>query len=672
LAEVRELTLVEKYVGSAPGMKESTSCPGPLLDHEINWRTHIDGMRAISVLAVLLYHVGFKKVGGGFVGVDVFFVISGFLISKVIYDDIASNGHFSVLQFYQRRICRIIPAFVVVTVATLVAGWFLFSFFVFAQLGNSVIYSSVFAANIFFYLSSNYFGLTSNTQPLLHYWSLGVEEQFYIVFPLIVLAVQRIAPRSLGGIILAFAVASLGLAEYYVRTEPTAAFYLAPQRAWELMAGSILALPAFPYPTNRILREVMAALGVGLILFAVRAYSTKTHFPGFAALVPVMGASLILWGCDRGRTVTGALLSIKPLRLVGLWSYSIYMIHWPLIVYARQLSPTGGMAQSWLIMAAAIVLGFISYRFVETPFRKTRWVYARTQTFSTALACLVVLVGAGACVYESGGFAARWQKSVNEMLAYRSYDIMALYRQGTCFIGNQPWSGDSTSTCLHPSHPSVLLWGDSHSAALYKALDDLFRPHGISLSQASASSCSPVLGSTNPNNPYCPAFVDTILDWISRTRPDVVILAALWSVDDDVVKKLDATVDRLTQAGSLVILVGNTPFYQEAVPEILAKRLLLGDPNTLDENGDMGSDLRMDYYLGKRYAANDNVIYISSKQTLCMNTKCPLTAGLGIPIDWDGDHFTREGAELAVQRMFTAEIRKAIFDRLALQDRLGQ
>jgi peptidoglycan/LPS O-acetylase OafA/YrhL len=647
-------------------MTANTKRPSSIIHHEASWRHHIDGMRAISVLAVLFYHVGFRRLEGGFVGVDVFFVISGFLISKTIYNDVAQNGCFSVADFYERRIRRIMPAFIVVTALTLAAGSFLLLPPEFAQLGKSAAYACTFAANIFFYLSSDYFGPAADTQPLLHYWSLGVEEQFYIVFPLIVLAVAKWRPRLLGPVILILAALSFGIAEYHVRTAPAAAFYLAPQRAWELMVGSLLAMPGFFYPTKRILQEACAAVGVALVLLAAFAYRSSTPFPGFTAVAPVAGAALVLLGCDRGGTIVGRVLSLRPLKRIGLWSYSLYLVHWPLIVYARQIWPTGGRLQSYLVIAASILLGWLLYRFVEMPFRGRRGLLNRRTLFGAAGASGMALLLASSFVVISGGFEARLPAGVRAMLAYSRYDVASLYQVGTCYIGaNQKWTPGNTAACLHSSHPSVLLWGDSHSADIYQALDDFFRLHGIILSHASASSCNPIAGFTIPQNVACPAFVDSILSWITREHSDVVILSAKWYLPEDVVRELDDTIERLTEAGSLVVILGSTPRHLEPVPTILAKRMLRHDSNTLDEDNDIGSRRDSDRYLMSRYAAEKNVIYVSAKRALCLDTKCPLTAGPTEPIQWDTDHFTRDGAALAIQKMFTEEVKEAILSRLA-------
>ncbi len=355
------------------------------------WQEHIDGLRAVAVLAVLLHHLDIHPFSGGFVGVDVFFVISGYLISRMIYDEIGRTGRFDILGFYERRARRILPAFAVVTAAVLIAGNFLLLPDEFARLGRSALYACLFGANVLFYQTTNYFVPAADTQPLLHTWSLGVEEQFYIVFPLVVAVVWRGGKRLLMAVLVASFIASLVLAQHAVGSEPMAAFYLAPHRAWELLAGSLLALPGVP-SAGRKVREAAALVGLSAILFAIFRYGPLTPFPGVTALLPVAGTVLILWANDGRVTVTGRALSLPPFRAIGLWSYSIYMIHWPLIVFTKDLfEPGDEVMRHASIIAASIGLGYLSYRFVEAPFRSGRLTWGRPAVFGSAAAALTRL-----------------------------------------------------------------------------------------------------------------------------------------------------------------------------------------------------------------------------------------------------------------------------------------
>ena len=614
------------------------------------WRPHIDGLRAISVLAVLFYHVGLVNTPGGFVGVDIFFVISGFLISKVIYADIAFHGKFRIVRFYERRARRILPAFCVVTAGAILAGYFLFLPDDFANLGSSAIYASGFAANIFFYHTSGYFTGQAITKPLLHYWSLGVEEQFYIIFPLVILLVFKIAPRLLGVAVISIAIASLALAQRYLETDASAAFYLTPPRAWELMAGCLLALPNFPYSGWRALCEVASAVGLGLILFAALTYNYATPFPGASAAVPVAGAALILWSCERSSTVVGLLLSIKPLRYIGLWSYSIYMVHWPLIVFARVYWPYGGRHFDIDIVAVSIGLGWLSYLLVESPFRSPAKLLSAQILFQTSLVSLALLATFGFAISSSDGFPKRLPEAALKLLAYNHYDYAPIYRQNICFIaGAQSWD-NLNAGCLPKAKPSTLLWGDSFAAHYYEALKERF-PH-IAVAQANMSSCPPILGFERFDIPSCKQFNELVLKWALADKPDSVILSASWPLDASAISGLEATVRALHSASLPVIIVGQTPIYVDTVPNILTRRLLRGDRDTLAHRDGIGSSIWGDYYMKKRFSSMSGVRYLSSEDLFCKAPDCPLTTKTGFPIHWDTGHLTLDGATLVVKRMF--------------------
>jgi peptidoglycan/LPS O-acetylase OafA/YrhL len=634
----------------------------------IKWQPHIDGLRAISVVSVLLYHANILQFSGGFVGVDVFFVISGFLISTIIYGDIALYGRLRVVSFYERRARRILPVFIVVTAATITAGGFLLLPGQFTELSQSAIYAVGFAANIFFYASSNYFSQNGSIQPLLHYWSLGVEEQFYLTFPFFVLVCSRLGPRLVGAGIIAVAALSLVLAEYSVLRDPPAAFYLPLPRAWELMAGCILALPDFPFPQRRRACEALAAIGLGLITVAVFFYDSQTTFPGLSTLAPVLGAAFILCGCHRCATLTGALLSVRALRLVGLWSYSIYMVHWPLFAFTRLYSPHPRLLFNVIIVVLSIGVGAFSYRFIETPFRSARGIPCSRGVLGVAgLTALASLVGVSLLVVLTGGFLSRFPPKVRDVLAYSNYlaTVRPAWRYTQCFLRDaQTWDGLDQAACLHPAHPSALLWGDSHAGDLYPALFELFRRHGVQLSQANAAGCAPILAYIVGAHPNCHEFNERVFDWINQNRPDKVILSALWPLDRTSIELLEQTIARMNDFGIFVVLIGETPVYANPVPDILATRLIRGETDVRAESQDTGGDANSDFFLGKRFLDRPNVIYLSPWQTLCEGSECPLAGDDGMPLLMDKDHFTERGAQLLIHRLFDSRgVEERVFGR---------
>jgi peptidoglycan/LPS O-acetylase OafA/YrhL len=614
------------------------------------WRPHIDGLRAIAVLTVLFYHAGFTHVMGGFVGVDVFFVISGFLISQIIYRDVITRQKFDIANFYERRARRILPVFFIVTAATLLSGYFLLLPQAFATLGQSAAYASGFASNIFFFWHIGYFAAGLTSFPLLHYWSLGVEEQFYIFFPLVVYLLAKISKNVVIYGVLVAGILSFGLSQYYVSALPTAGFYLAPPRAWELMVGCVLAWPTFQYARRRLQREIVAAAGLALILYAVWTFNALTPFPGSSALLPVMGSACILWGCEGSPTLVGALLSVRPLRYVGLWSYSIYMVHWPIIAFSHVIWPLGLPWFSTGIVVVSVGLGGLSYFIVELPFRRPRRPASRPRVFQMSFAALGITAALGFLVVSMNGFPDRLPPTVQRILAYNNYNYFQLYRQSTCFLGQgQGWENLAPSCLARDDRPAVLLWGDSLAAHLFEALKD--RSPAVDLLQANMASCLPIAGFVFSGVPDCRNFNQAALKWSLANKPDLIVLSAAWYGAKDWLSDLDVMLGELQTAGIPVIIIGGTPVLNETGPNILARRMLRGDQNILAGAWDIGAQFWSDYYLKGRYSSWERIHYISSQDTVCKQGTCPLLTPSGVPMFWDPAHLTREGAEFFVDRM---------------------
>lgn len=298
----------------------------------MNYRADIDGLRAVAVMGVVLYHAGLG-VPGGYVGVDIFFVISGFLITGLILKDL-ERGSFSMVNFWERRARRIFPALAVVVATCLVVGWFLMLPFGYLVMAQSAIALTFFASNFQFWRTADYFGPVAEENLLLHTWSLSVEEQFYLIVPLLMVALYSLRKRAL----LPWAAAcgvivSLVLSEWWLRHDPSGAFYLLPSRTWELATGSLL---AFARPFRPAFKPAwIGVFGLLLILFSYLFYSEKTAFPGIAAIPPVLGTALIIWSGNAGQTLFHRAVAWQPLVHIGLLSYSLYLWHWPIFALHR-------------------------------------------------------------------------------------------------------------------------------------------------------------------------------------------------------------------------------------------------------------------------------------------------------------------------------------------------
>lgn len=338
---------------------------------KITYRPEIDGLRAIAVLAVVFFHAGFGF-PGGFVGVDVFFVISGFLITRIILKDIGQSGASFLKDFWLRRIRRILPAGMVMVLIVLIIGYFVLDRLAYQGLAKSAIAQAFLGANVYFWKDIGYFAEAADFKPLLHTWSLAVEEQFYLFFPfLFVLGIRKKFGRQFLAMLVTFVgFLSFCLSIYLTRTNPEAAFFLIPTRAWELSLGAIVAF----LPNRKLMRagiaEFCATIGLIFIAIAVFSFDSTTPFPGWHASVPVLGAAIFIFANLQCKTVAGRFLSWKPLVFVGLISYSLYLWHWPFLVYGRMVAVDFG----WQVRLIAVVLSFIfaylSWRWIETPFRK--------------------------------------------------------------------------------------------------------------------------------------------------------------------------------------------------------------------------------------------------------------------------------------------------------------
>ncbi|MBP7951455.1 MAG: acyltransferase [Verrucomicrobiales bacterium] len=388
----------------------------------LRYRPDIDGLRAIAVLGVLFFHAGLGF-PGGYVGVDVFFVISGFLITSLLLKDL-DRGTFSMLHFWERRIRRILPALAVVVTVILAAGWFLLLPRDYEELGKQVISMVACASNVKFWLESGYFDVAAEQKPLLHTWSLAVEEQFYLVIPLVLALLFRIRkigwilPLLVGGILGSFA-----LSVYGSYRHPPTAFFLLPFRAWELGMGSLLVfLP--PCASGR-LAHAAAWLGLAGIVATYFLYPPGIRFPGISALPPVVGAALLIWaGSNRDtrtpghRDIVFRLLASRPLVWIGLLSYSLYLWHWPLFAFQKYL---GLPAKTWWIqlglVLASFPLAWLSLRFVETPFRSRRLVKSRRSVFELGGGVLASLVLVSVILWRTGGAELRLSEAERRIAA---------------------------------------------------------------------------------------------------------------------------------------------------------------------------------------------------------------------------------------------------------------
>ncbi|MHB2063059.1 acyltransferase family protein [Pseudomonas monsensis] len=494
--------------------------------HTFGNRRDIDGLRALAVIPVVLFHFGFTTFSGGFVGVDVFFVISGFLITSILFREISAQ-RFSFLDFWGRRARRILPALTVVVVVTLALGWLLLTAKDLAELGRTIRYQSLFISNILFMREDGYFAPASELKPLLHTWSLAVEEQYYIFFPLMMVLLMRYV-RHWRWMLFAVLLVSFGLNLIYIERRPEFAFFALPTRAWELLCGAMLAvLPASKHVARPWLRQSVGVAGLAAVLLAIFTFDKSTVFPGWAALLPVLGTTALIWSGAQGATWASRLLSVRVLVWVGLLSYSLYLWHWPVYVYANAISIDGIQpleALGW--MALALALAWLSLRYIELPFREKRVFAKRNSMLVGGLLSITVLAITGSVINSSDGVPQRLTGKALEYAQSREWkvgqaDCMQLSTDKTldkaCRLG-----GDEQVA------PTKMFWGDSHTAALLPAIAGTLGRDAQPVWLYSLTACPPIV--EDRLRPQCQDFNKRNMALVLSRGIKDVVLAANWSL----------------------------------------------------------------------------------------------------------------------------------------------
>ncbi|WP_057862713.1 acyltransferase family protein [Bradyrhizobium lablabi] len=529
------------------------------------YRPDVDGLRAIAVMLVLNFHAFPDAAPGGFVGVDVFFVISGFLITGIVAREL-ELGRFSLIEFYNRRVRRIFPALIVVLCATLVLGWLWMLPQDLAQLGSDTFASAAFLANIALLLQSGYFDVESAKKPLLHLWSLGIEEQFYLFWPLLLILAFRLR-KSILAVIALFGIASFALNVVLIGSNPVAVFYLPFTRVFELLAGAALACG-----WNKVGHSVKASdwrawIGVALIAASVVMLDSHRAFPGWWAVLPVAGSALLL--SAPAAWVNRAVLASRPLVWIGLISYPLYLWHWPLLVFAGMVkfAPLT-LPERELILLASMVLAWVTYRLVETPIR-----------FGTPSRRKMFGLGAGIAMIAAAGFAVVWGRGFDDRLPP---EIRAManvttesfkWRFHECLLDLSRETTFADSCVERDRRPLVLTWGDSTAGALLPGLRKAQEARNFGIAQLTSSSCIPALNADIPGNPNCRAMNDKVFSLVRQIDPDIVLLHGTWEKHLDNVAETVVALKKETNAR--VVVLGGVPAWKRGLPSEVLRYFML-------------------------------------------------------------------------------------------------
>lgn len=558
------------------------------------YRPDIDGLRAVAVLAVVLHHLSAALVPGGYVGVDVFFVISGYLITGIIQRELA-EGSFTFKRFYERRVRRIFPALFVMLIVTSAVGYFLLLPSDYVSTLRAALSTVFFSSNVFFWreLVDGYFAPDAKFNPLLHTWSLAVEEQFYIAFPCVLLACNRFLKVGVVRVVAVLALLSFALGVVLIQNKAVAVFFLSPSRAWELLAGALLALKVIPVPRTRLWREVTVGTGVAAILLACFVFDEKTIFPGWAALLPVCGTALVIVGGTETRAaIAGWILQWRPMVYVGLISYSLYLWHWPLIVLTHYYIGLAPLAPhvTWLFFAS-LLLASISYHLVERPFRRRRGTNGAVEANVFRAAGLV-----GLCVVLfsvlglwRNGFESRFaadlvalDKARSQVLPFKACD--GRLNMPVCKLG------------IPDTEVSVLVWGDSFASHLAPVLDTLFKSQKKASVISWNPNCPPFQDARSNGDFFCTKKNEEVFKQLSKTPAiTTVVISGYWpryfpedahplagakghrlDKADLSAVALKSTVQWLLDSGRNVVLVGRLPTYDVSVPQVLALEKVTG------------------------------------------------------------------------------------------------
>lgn len=637
-----------------------------------NYRADIDGLRAIAVLSAVGFHAFPSWVKGGFTGVDIFFVISGFLISTIIFSNLERNS-FSFFEFYSRRIKRIFPALLLVLAASFTIGWFVLLAPDFKQLGKHIAAGAGFVSNIVLWQESGYFDNTATTKPLLHLWSLGIEEQFYIIWPLLLWLGWK-KRLNLLYLTLVIAIISFTLNIKGIYSDAIATFYSPQTRFWELLMGSTLAYTTLykpnlfakvqkkidsrlvhifpkktPEQSSNKLRNIQSILGIILLLLGIFVVTKESNFPGWIAILPTLGTVLII-SAGTQAWLNRTVLSNRVFVWFGLISYPLYLWHWSLLSFTHILGINASREVRIAAVLISMVLAWLTYSLLEKPMRFGKHNKEKTIT----LAVLMAIIGCiGYNCYKQDGFGKRFPPIIQEITEY-SYDYEKEYRYGTCFLRPEQ-SYKALNTCkttIDESKRTILLWGDSHAAHLYPGYKAVFGEK-FNIVQRTASLCPPIRGMSIKDRPYCREINGYTFQYIKEQKPDIVVLAALWMNYDW--KQIETTVVQLRKIGvQNIYLVGHVPQWNDTLPKQLYAYFKSDILKRVPDKMKFGLKQHVIYLepIISSFTHDLGINYISPYDILCDDLGCITKLGEtgDTLISWDYAHLTGVGSRYLVSK----------------------
>lgn len=648
----------------------------------MKYRAEIDGLRALAVIPVIFYHAGFKPFSGGYVGVDIFFVISGYLITSIILAELHKNN-FSLVKFYERRARRILPALFIVIFLCLPAAWLLLLPADMKYFSESLVTVPLFVSNIFFYKTSGYFGSASELKPLIHTWSLAIEEQFYVFFPILLILTWRLAKNWITRILVGIFIVSLVGSIVLTPAHQYFSFYLLPTRSWELLLGGFIAIRYFDSDLeikSLMLRQCGSITGLILILFGIFYYDEKLLYPGMYALAPTFGTFLIIIFATSG-TLVGNLLKAKFLVGIGLISYSAYLWHQPIFAFAREYNYDSlGIQYGAVLIIIIFIFAYLSWKYVERPFRDSQFI-SRNQVFLYSLICSLLLIIFGLAAHGSNGFSSRFtseqldfidhfENGIPEQKYFNRVKVPESYRFQCDFYDLESNRiGNTTRLPVHSidqecykknttAKQVVLIWGDSHAQQLYPGLKKNLNSDWQIL-QVTSSGCRAKLNAPKNLFDYCDYSNWFAFQTILKANPGIVVIGQDNHHNE---VELKAIADSLEKVGvKKTIFTGPTPHWNVDLPTIVARKFGSNVPERTFTglNKDV---LELDKKLSTNFLNVVNANYVSIIKYFCNLEGCIIYFGEDVKegiTSWDYGHLTKASSEEFSKNVLVPEILRA-------------
>lgn len=630
----------------------------------ITYRSDLDGLRAIAVLLVLMFHLGLG-IPGGYIGVDVFFVLSGFLITGILKREI-EQGTFTFTEFYIRRARRILPSLLVVLLMTSIVALVALLPTDLERYAKSVVAALLSVSNYWFWSQGGYFGPDSKMAPLLHTWSLAVEEQFYILLPIALIVSYRLVARFLARTLLFVCACTFFASAWFVSTRTPEVFYFTPFRAWEILLGSLLTYLHLPLVANNLYRQLIAATGLILVVAPAFILTPETVFPGPAAAFSCIGTAILIWIGKSGKSVVGKLLENQLIVFIGLISYSLYLWHWPLLVFVKHVvGEELSISVRVCICLISIALASINWRFIEYPFRSKARV--TDLHFFLFLGTAVVLQGAMvAAVLFSKGLSKRFDPHIVALDLARVREHIRL----ECIDIRVPLNSNTTCRIGANVEPTIFVWGDSYAHAMLPAFDSAFKNLGISAWFAAESGCAPIpetkISFKGRENWRCTQFNEKVVNFVtSQPVLNKIVLTAAW---DSYVSKeprgyelrngstkdaalslkigIESLAKQLNALGSSreIIVVSQVPNFGWSVPQKMLNSELYGTTIPQLSRDDWDHQSISSKQVFQKLEKSQHIKLVDTSEFMCATGVCRFASENNKPFYWDGGHLNLQGA----------------------------